>query len=94
MRPVFVLERFLPLSFWTSFTQKTNAYRDRQLKNPNMADADEADVLDALEGKPNSKAAWKNDYDLNCVPRSVGSSLNSFVLHVGMAVRPRHNTVA
>ena len=59
-----------------------------------MADEDEVDVLEALEGKPNSKAAWRNDYDLNWVPRSVGSSLKWFGLYVGMAVRPRHNTAA
>ena len=94
MHPVLVLERFLPMSFWTNFTQETNAYRERQAKNPNMADEDEADVLEALEGKPNSKAAWRNDYDLNWVPLSVGSSLKWFGLHVGMAVRPRHNTAA
>ena len=38
MHPILVLERFLPMEFWTKFTQETNAYRDRCTKDPNLAD--------------------------------------------------------
>ena len=48
MHPIVVLERFLPMQFWTNFTQETNAYRERCAKDPSLADADEEDVMDSL----------------------------------------------
>ena len=94
MHPILVLERFLPIDFWTKFTQETNAYKDRQTADPQKADPDELDVMLGLADKPHTKAAWKNDYDLNWIPLSVGTTLKWFGLHVGMAIRPRHNTAA
>ena len=102
MHLVLVLERYatctcsgkVSANVFVDKFYETNAYRERQTKNPDLADADEADVLEGLEGRPHAKAAWKNDYDLNWVPLSVGSTLKWFGLHVGMAIRPRHNTAA
>ena len=89
MHPILVLERFLPMGFWTKFTQETNAYRDRCNKDPQLADPDECDVMDAMSKTPNVKAAWMNDYDLKWTPLSLGTTLRWFGLHVGMAIRPR-----
>ena len=94
MHAVEVLERFLPLKFWAGFTQETNAYHDRCQKDPSNADPDEKDVETALNGQPYAKAGWQHDYDLAWVPLSLGQSLKWFGIHVGMAIRPRHNTAS
>ena len=57
MHPILILERFLPMEFWTKFTQETNAYIDRCNKDPNLADPDESDVMEAMNKTPNVKAA-------------------------------------
>ena len=49
MHPILVLERFLPISFWTNFTQQTNAYRDRCTADPLNADDDEADEVESFK---------------------------------------------
>ena len=94
MHAVEVLERFLPLKFWTQFAQETNAYRARCAENPKNADPDETEVETGLRDQPNAKLAWQNDYDLNWVPISLGQSLRWFGIHIGMAIRPRHNTAS
>jgi len=47
-----------------------------------------------LQGLPHAKAGWQQDYDLQWVPLSLGQTLKWFGMHVGMAIRPRHNTAA
>ena len=66
--------------------------KDRCTKNPD--DPAEPDILEAMNKTPNVKAAWMNDYDLKWTPLSLGTTLKWFGLHVGMAIRPRHNTAA
>ena len=94
MHPAEVLERFLILKFWTNFTQETNAYRERCAADPVNADPDEDEVERGLQDQPNAKLAWKQDYDLKWVPLSLGQSLKWFGMHIGMAIRPRHNTAS
>ena len=94
MHAIHVLEKFLPLQFWSKFAQETNAYRDRCNQDPLNADPDEEDVEEYLKNKPHEKKAWQQDYDLKWVPMSLGSSLRWFGLHVGMAIRPHHNTAS
>jgi len=94
MHAIHVLEKFLPLNFWSKFAQETNAYRDRCNEDPLNADPDEEDVEEYLKNKPHEKKAWQQDYDLKWVPMSLGSSLRWFGLHVGMAIRPHHNTAS
>ena len=94
MHAVEVLERFLPLQFWTNFTQETNAYRERCAQDASNADPDEVEVEEGLRDQPNAKQAWKEDYDLRWVPLSLGQSLKWFGMHIGMAIRPRHNTAS
>ena len=45
------------MDFWTKFTQETNVFKDRTLKNPDLADPGEADVLEGRNKTPNVKAA-------------------------------------
>ena len=94
MHAVEVLERFLPLKFWADFTTETNAYRERCNKDAANADPDEIEVEQGLQGLPHAKAGWQQDYDLQWVPLSLGQTLKWFGMHVGMAIRPRHNTAA
>ena len=94
MHAVEVLERFLPLKFWADFTTETNVYRERCNKDAANADPDEIEVEQGLHGLPHAKAAWQQDYDLQWVPLSLGQTLKWFGMHVGMAIRPCHNTAA
>ena len=96
MHAIHVLERFLPLSFWSNFAQETNAYYERCNATPGRegADPEEEEVLENLSKQPEAKRAWEHDYDIKWEPQSLGSSLKWFGLHVGMAIRPRHNTAS
>ena len=65
-------------SIFKKFWRIQNAYRERQLKNPKMADADEADALEALEGNHIQKQ-----------PERLTTAYTGFLI----AVRQWHNTV-
>ena len=54
MHAVEVLKRFLPLQFWTNFTQETNAYHERCAQDALNVDPNEVEVEESLHDQPNT----------------------------------------